>query len=119
MEAGVKDQLIALIAEELASWQPGHPLDPATVSGAVVDKQQLDTILSYIKAGQDEGASLVHGGQQVLAETGGVYVQPTVFSNVKNQMKIASEKSLALYYLSLNSMVWRRRLRSLTIPSTA
>ncbi|MFB2648231.1 aldehyde dehydrogenase [Shewanella mangrovisoli] len=92
VESGVKDQLIALIAEELTSWQPGHPLDPATVSGAVVDKQQLDTILSYIKAGQDEGASLVHGGQQVLAETGGVYVQPTIFSQVHNKMKIASEE---------------------------
>ncbi|AAN56489.1 aldehyde dehydrogenase [Shewanella oneidensis MR-1] len=92
VESGVKDELVGLIAEELASWQPGHPLEPTTVSGAVVDKQQLDTILSYIKAGQNEGASLVYGGQQVLAETGGVYVQPTVFSNVKNQMKIASEE---------------------------
>lgn len=92
VESAVKDKLMALIVEELASWQPGHPLDPTTVSGAVVDKQQLDTILSYIKAGQDEGASLVHGGQQVLAETGGVYVQPTVFSNVQNQMKIAREE---------------------------
>ncbi|MGL4221664.1 MAG: aldehyde dehydrogenase family protein, partial [Shewanella sp.] len=44
VEAGVKDELIGLIAEELASWLPGHPLDPATISGAVVDKQQLDTI---------------------------------------------------------------------------
>ncbi|MCH1928615.1 aldehyde dehydrogenase [Shewanella sp. A25] len=92
VESGVKDELIALIAEELASWQPGHPLDPHTVSGAVVDKQQLDTILSYIKAGHDEGANLVHGGSQVLAESGGVYVQPTVFSNVHNKMKIASEE---------------------------
>ncbi|QYJ78053.1 aldehyde dehydrogenase [Shewanella acanthi] len=92
VESGVKDELIALIAEELASWQPGHPLDPQTVSGAVVDKQQLDTILSYIKAGHDEGANLVHGGSQVLAESGGVYVQPTVFSNVHNKMKIASEE---------------------------
>ncbi|MGI2217769.1 aldehyde dehydrogenase [Shewanella baltica] len=92
VESGVKDELIALIAEELASWHPGHPLDPATVSGAVVDKQQLDTVLSYIKAGKDEGATLVHGGSQVMADTGGVYVQPTVFSNVNNHMKIASEE---------------------------
>ena len=92
VESGVKDELIALITEELASWNPGHPLDPATVSGAVVDKQQLDTVLSYIKAGKDEGATLVHGGCQVMADTGGVYVQPTVFSNVNNQMKIASEE---------------------------
>ncbi|MGL4833144.1 MAG: aldehyde dehydrogenase family protein, partial [Shewanella sp.] len=88
----VKDELIALIGAELAAWQPGHPLDPDTVSGAVVDRQQLDTILSYIKAGKEAGATLVCGGEQVHAESGGVYVEPTVFMNVHNQMKIASEE---------------------------
>lgn len=92
VESGVKDELIHLIVEELAAWQPGHPLDPKTVSGAVVDKQQLDTVLGYIKAGQEEGAMLVTGGQQVLADTCGVYVQPTVFNHVSNQMKIAREE---------------------------
>ena len=75
----MKDELIAFIAEELASWHPGHPLDPATVSGAVVDKQQLKTQYSVTSKGKDEGATLVHGGSQVMADTGGVYVQPTVF----------------------------------------
>lgn len=92
VESGVKDELINLIVEELAAWQPGHPLDPKTVSGAVVDKQQLDTVLGYIQAGQEEGATLVVGGQQVLADTGGVYVQPAVFNHVSNQMKIAREE---------------------------
>ncbi|MGL4446594.1 MAG: aldehyde dehydrogenase [Shewanella sp.] len=92
VESGVKDELIALIGAELAAWQPGHPLDPDTVSGAVVDRQQLDTILSYIKAGKEAGATLVCGGEQVHAESGGVYVEPTVFMNVHNQMKIASEE---------------------------
>lgn len=92
VESGVKDELIALIGAELAAWQPGHPLDPDTVSGAVVDRQQLDTILSYIKAGKEAGATLVCGGEQVHTESGGVYVEPTVFMNVHNQMKIASEE---------------------------
>lgn len=92
VESGVKDELIALITEELKAWQPGHPLDPATTTGAVVDKQQLDTVLSYIQAGHDDGAKLVNGGAQVMAETGGVYVQPTIFSGVTNQMRIAREE---------------------------
>ena len=92
VESGVKDELIALIAEELKAWQPGHPLDPATTTGAVVDKQQLDTVLSYIQAGHDDGAKLVNGGAQVMADTGGVYVQPTIFSGVTNQMRIAREE---------------------------
>ena len=92
VESGVKDELIKLIAQEMKGWQPGHPLDPNTTCGAVVDKQQLDNVLSYIKSGKDEGAKLVEGGAQVLAETGGVYVQPTIFSGVTNQMTIAREE---------------------------
>lgn len=92
VESGIKDELIALIAKEFEAWQPGHPLDPNTTCGAMVDQQQLDTVLGFIKAGQKEGASLVSGGAQVLAETGGVYVQPTMFSGVTNQMSIAKEE---------------------------
>lgn len=92
VEAGVKDELLALIAEEMQAWQPGHPLDPATTCGAVVDKQQLDNILGYIKSGLDEGATLIQGGEQVMAECGGAYVQPTIFSDVNNQMTIAKEE---------------------------
>jgi gamma-glutamyl-gamma-aminobutyraldehyde dehydrogenase len=92
VESGVKDELIVLIAKEFEAWQPGHPLDPNTTCGAMVDQQQLDTVLRFIKAGKKEGASLVSGGAQVLAETGGVYVQPTMFSGVTNQMSIAKEE---------------------------
>ncbi|MBV7314645.1 aldehyde dehydrogenase [Shewanella sp. NIFS-20-20] len=92
VESGVKDQVIALIKQEFASWQPGHPLDPNTHSGAVVDKQQLDTILGYIAAGKEEGAELVSGGEQHMASSGGVYVAPTLFSGVNNDMRIAKEE---------------------------
>jgi gamma-glutamyl-gamma-aminobutyraldehyde dehydrogenase len=92
VESGIKDELIALIAKEFEGWQPGNPLDPATTCGAMVDKQQLDNVLGYIQAGKKEGAAVVSGGAQVLAETGGVYVQPTIFSGVTNQMTIAREE---------------------------
>ncbi|MCE9677899.1 aldehyde dehydrogenase [Shewanella sp. AS1] len=92
VEASIKDELIELIVKEMQQWQPGHPLDPNTNCGAVVDKQQLDNVLHYIRSGLDEGACLVCGGQQVLADSGGVYVQPTIFSDVSNQMTIAREE---------------------------
>jgi 4-(gamma-glutamylamino)butanal dehydrogenase len=92
VESGIKDELIALIAKEFEGWQPGNPLDPATTCGAMVDKQQLDNVLGYIQAGKKEGAAVVSGGSQVLADTGGVYVQPTIFSGVTNQMIIAKEE---------------------------
>ncbi|GIU17878.1 gamma-glutamyl-gamma-aminobutyraldehyde dehydrogenase [Shewanella colwelliana] len=92
VESGVKDELIRLIEAEMQAWQPGHPLDPETTCGAVVDQQQLDNVLRYIRSGVAEGAKLVQGGEQVMTATGGVYVAPTIFANVKNEMTIAKEE---------------------------
>ncbi|SEJ21635.1 gamma-glutamyl-gamma-aminobutyraldehyde dehydrogenase [Azotobacter beijerinckii] len=92
VERSIKDQFLPLLLEALKRWQPGHPLDPATNVGALVDRQQLDTVLGYIEAGLGEGASLLTGGRRVLEETGGTYVEPTVFDGVNNAMKIAREE---------------------------
>lgn len=92
VESGIKDELLTLIVEQMQSWQPGHPLDPKTTFGAVVDSQQLAAVLGYINDGQAEGAQLLHGGKQVMSETGGLFVQPTIFNQVNNKMKIACEE---------------------------
>lgn len=92
VEASIKDQFLPLVLEALSAWKPGNPLDPATTVGALVDQQQLRTVLSYIEAGQHEGAHLRAGGQAVMAESGGFYVQPTLFDGVTNQMRIAQEE---------------------------
>ncbi|XOQ70391.1 MAG: Aldehyde dehydrogenase [Pseudomonas helleri] len=60
--------------------------------GALVDTQQMNTVLSYIQSGHSEGAKLVTGGKQILQETGGTYVEPTIFDGVSNAMKIAQEE---------------------------
>ena len=78
--------------EALKGWKPGNPLDPATNVGALVDTQQMNTVLSYIEAGHADGAKLVAGGKRTLEETGGVYVEPTIFDNVTNSMRIAAEE---------------------------
>jgi 4-guanidinobutyraldehyde dehydrogenase/NAD-dependent aldehyde dehydrogenase len=92
VERSIKDEFLPLLLEALKTWRPGHPLDPATNVGALVDRQQLDTVLGYIEAGLNEGASLLAGGRRVLEETGGTYVEPTVFDGVSNAMKIAREE---------------------------
>jgi len=88
----IRTEFVGLIREALKTWRPGHPLDPATTCGAIVDQAQLDRIIDYIGIGQSEGATLVEGGQRVMAETGGLFVQPTVFDGVNNRMRIASEE---------------------------
>lgn len=92
VEASIKDKFIERALALAPSYQPGDPLDEQTVMGAIVDQTQLNTILGYIESGQAEGARLLAGGSQQLAETGGYYVAPTIFDNVSNTMKIASEE---------------------------
>ncbi|MBO6812574.1 MULTISPECIES: aldehyde dehydrogenase [Marinobacter] len=92
VENSIRGEFVGLIREALKTWRPGHPLDPATTCGAIVDQGQLDRIIDYIGIGQSEGARLVEGGQRIMEETGGLFVQPTVFNGVNNQMRIASEE---------------------------
>jgi acyl-CoA reductase-like NAD-dependent aldehyde dehydrogenase len=83
---------VKAVAAEAPAWQPADPLDPATDMGALVDGTQLETVLGYIASGRDEGARIAAGGQQARADTGGYFVQPTIFDGVSNGMKIAREE---------------------------
>jgi acyl-CoA reductase-like NAD-dependent aldehyde dehydrogenase len=58
----------------------------------MVDETQTDRVLGYIEAGRAEGASIELGGKRVMTESGGCYIEPTIFSNVDNSMKIAQEE---------------------------
>ncbi|GLQ07123.1 aldehyde dehydrogenase [Sneathiella chinensis] len=88
----VKDELVEKITNMAKKLQPGDPLDAKTIVGAMVDEKQTQRVMGYIKAGQDAGATLHHGGNQVRQETGGYYIEPTVFDNVSNNMVIAQEE---------------------------
>ena len=82
--------------EKLQGWakklQPGDPFDPKCRMGAIVDKNQMNRVLGYIEKGQEQGARLIQGGQQVRKDSGGYFVEPTIFDNVKNDMIIAQEE---------------------------
>ncbi|WP_217475269.1 aldehyde dehydrogenase [Stutzerimonas stutzeri] len=92
VERSIKDRFLPLVVAALQRWQPGHPLDPNTRIGALVDGGHLDTVLGFIQAGRDEGAVLMSGGQRALQDTGGSYVEPTLFDGVTNAMRIAREE---------------------------
>ena len=85
-------EFLAVLREVAQGYAPGDPLDEATQMGALVDAAQMNTVLGYIRQGQTEGAELAVGGQQVRGDTGGFYVQPTVFTAVDNRMAIAQEE---------------------------
>jgi gamma-glutamyl-gamma-aminobutyraldehyde dehydrogenase len=88
----VADEFVRIVADEAPRYAPADPLDPQTEMGALVDDTQLRTVLGYIDAGHSDGARVVAGGRQVRAETGGYYVEATVFDGVTNRMKIAREE---------------------------
>jgi gamma-glutamyl-gamma-aminobutyraldehyde dehydrogenase/4-guanidinobutyraldehyde dehydrogenase/NAD-dependent aldehyde dehydrogenase len=92
VEESIKDAFLEKALAMVPKFQPANPLDKSTVMGAIVDKVQLDNVLRYIGLGQSEGAKLLAGGQRALAETGGCYVQPTIFDGVTNGMAIAREE---------------------------
>ncbi len=92
VERSIKARFLPMVVEALKGWKPGNPLDPATNVGALVDIQQLNTVLGYIDAGRQAGAQVLIGGQRTLEETGGLYVEPTIFDGVDNAMKIAQEE---------------------------
>ena len=88
----IADEFVAIVAAQAPRYAPGDPLDAATVMGAVVDETQMKTVLGYIEAGRNEGARVVTGGARVRTETGGFYIEPTVFDGVANSMTIAREE---------------------------
>jgi gamma-glutamyl-gamma-aminobutyraldehyde dehydrogenase len=88
----VADEFVRIVAAEAPKYAPDDPLDAKTEMGALVDDGQLRTVLGYIDAGSTEGARVVTGGRQARGETGGYYVEPTVFDGVTNEMKIAREE---------------------------
>ena len=92
VEESVKDELLERIMKVGRQIRVGDPLDPTTQMGAMVDNAQMDRVLGYIEKGQAEGAKLAMGGERIMAETGGYYIEPTVFDNVENGMTIAQEE---------------------------
>jgi gamma-glutamyl-gamma-aminobutyraldehyde dehydrogenase len=88
----VRDELIDKLVSKTADWPVGDPLDPATRIGPMIERPHLDKVLGYIEAGRAEGARVVVGGGRTLESSGGHFVEPTVFDDVSNSMKIAREE---------------------------
>ena len=92
VERSIQDEFVALVIEAGKNMQPRHPLDPDAPMGAMVDETQMQRVLGYIDQGREQGARLALGGARVLTETGGYYIQPTIFDQVRPQMSIACEE---------------------------
>jgi gamma-glutamyl-gamma-aminobutyraldehyde dehydrogenase len=92
VHTSIRDEFIERVAAVGRHMQPGNPLDPATRMGAIVDQPQGNRVSAYIDRAVQEGARLKCGGSRVMQETGGYYIEPTIFDRVLPGMTIAREE---------------------------
>ncbi|HUQ44568.1 MAG TPA: aldehyde dehydrogenase [Candidatus Limnocylindria bacterium] len=88
----VQEELVERLANGLAAWPVGDPMDAATRIGPMIERPHLDKVLGYIDRGRAEGARVAAGGERVLESSGGYFVAPTIFDGVTNDMTIAREE---------------------------
>jgi aldehyde dehydrogenase (NAD+) len=89
---GIHDAFVEGLAERARNLRVGHALHKDTEIGPVVDPNQLKQDTDYIEIGKQEGAKLVVGGERVQKDTEGYFLQPTLFTETTNQMRISREE---------------------------
>src|SRR5258708_27448252 len=89
------DQFVERMIERARTIKIGDPLDPKTDLGPVISLKQRERIMGYIELGQKEGATLAFGGSVPRGANfeKGYWVMPTIFTNVRNDMRIAPEET--------------------------
>ena len=92
LDAAIAGPFMELLVEQARRYAPGDPLDPGTRMGALVSTEQLGRVQGYIRQAQVDGARLVTGGRRCLQETGGWFVEPTIFDGVDPRSPLAQEE---------------------------
>jgi 5-carboxymethyl-2-hydroxymuconic-semialdehyde dehydrogenase len=89
VEASIYQEFSRRAAERMKKIKVGHPLDPATEIGPLIHPRHVDKVLSYLAAAEKDGATIVGGGR--AGDTGN-FVNPTLYLDARNTMKIAQEE---------------------------
>jgi aldehyde dehydrogenase (NAD+) len=90
VQESVYDEFVAKMVAKAKSRKVGDPFDPATEQGPQVSQEQFDRVMGYIHAGREDGAKMLLGGNRVGDR--GYFIAPTVFADVRDEMKIAREE---------------------------
>lgn len=94
LQDSIHDEFLERLLELAGTAQIGDPMEPGTQVGPITTEPQYQKILEYIDVAKQEGAQCVLGGAAAAPPAGsqGLFVQPTVFAGVSNQMRIAQEE---------------------------
>ncbi|KAJ5256770.1 hypothetical protein N7478_012874 [Penicillium angulare] len=90
VQEGIYDKFVARFRERAAQNKLGNPFDEGTFQGPQVSQLQFDRIMEYINHGKKEGATVAYGGERHGDK--GYFIQPTLFTDVTSDMKIAREE---------------------------
>jgi len=90
----VMDQFLQKLGDQIGNVRQGDPCDPRTQLGPQASKIQFDKVAAYLELGVQEGASVLAGGKKahIAGLEQGFFIQPTIFSDVRNEMRIAREE---------------------------
>jgi len=88
----LRDTMLTKIADRLQRIVVGDAIDPRTTFGPLASARQCERVMHYIDTARADGARVVTGGRRILRETGGYFVEPTVFSDVTPEMRVAQEE---------------------------
>jgi len=91
---GIYDSFVAKLVAKVKGIKVGDPMKEDTQLGAIVSREQQEKILSYVEIGKKEGAALLCGGTRPSdpALSKGFFVNPTIFGDVRNKMRVAQEE---------------------------
>lgn len=92
VENSIKDKFVEKMVARAKAVVLGDPLNPETTMGPIVNRKQAERMLSLIEQGKKEGGKLVAGGTNSTINGSALYVQPTIFDGVDNDMTIAREE---------------------------
>src|SRR6202022_3775924 len=93
VEASIYDEFSKRAAARVKTIKVGHPLDPATEIGPLIHPKHVDKVLSYVKAAEKEGATIIGGGRaDGIGNDLGNFVSPTLYLGARSTMKIAQEE---------------------------
>jgi len=93
IQADVHDQIVERIIDLSRKTRMGDPMDPATELGPIANRPQFEKIMRYIEIAKTDGATLVSGGHRhEVPGSGGLFIEPTIFTNCSNDMRIAQEE---------------------------
>ncbi len=92
VQESIEDEFVARLTARVKQLKVGHPLDPATEIGPLVHPRHFEKVCSYFDIASEDGATIAAGGKAAAIDGKGNYVEPTLFTNARNDMRIAQQE---------------------------